>query len=582
MSNARILVSVGCLATVSGAAVAPGQPYATVYSNFGPGDSYDGTQWFVAGQSVASGPNEKAAMCFTPTNTAVLTDLWLALVHCDSNPWNEVSIEIRREFMDDGGGGLAPGDLVADPIYTAPQWPLPECDCQGTCGGTAPFHLDLRGHYQNGLILAAGRRYWLFVHELYPAIPPDPGPYGNRWHFNDQNDVGDVATYNDATSTWEISQGTLAAFRIGVEPPAGGCFVGRPPAEPLPETNCNAGEAEIPTAPSPFESMCWYQGINARFSSYRRDGFPLNINLWQGFGPGDYPPLSTDPRLGSSPLVSGEVRHFGGRSPYRERPTHNGAVDLITGQPLLRAVDFELPFGGASFRHVRTYSENFSKIWVQGHTYGGGFPAHGAFWDWNGLFWMMGENPILLVDARYSDLNGKPIVTPDAKRCYLIPDAHHAVPFLYHDGDYTAPSWFDAILDHNGIPDSVNDDEWATWPTEFTVWLNRRTVKYTFIPRYEDHWNVEDPTVGSSVPAHRPAAEGDSACRSTPSSAGSRTATATGSSTNTAVFIRPPVTRSCRPTPRGDGASAPTVSSVARTAPRRARSSPSSSSPPGP
>jgi hypothetical protein len=35
---------------------------------------------------------------------------------------------------------------------------------------------------------------------------------------------------------------------------------------------------------------------------------------------------------------------------------------LITGQPLLQEIDFELPFGGAVFRHVRTYSENVSAL----------------------------------------------------------------------------------------------------------------------------------------------------------------------------------------------------------------------------
>lgn len=246
-------------------------------------------------------------------------------------------------------------------------------------------------------------------------------------------------------------------------------------------------------------------------------GFPLNLNLVQGFGPGDYPPLSQDIFDGSSPIIPNMFNPSGSASTYPVRPTDRGIIDLITGQPLLQEVDFELPFGGAIFRHVRTYSENPAS---DGPTIdGSGKPADGTFWDWNGLFWMMGENPIFLIDLSYdyvgltpSSLNAPPPVNPPAavRRCYFIPDAHHAIPFIYQTGtgNYVAPSWFDARLDHNG---TINTQTglWSNPPTEFYVWLNRGSVKYTIKAHYEDHWldwdqelyalvEVNDPPVKTS------------------------------------------------------------------------------------
>ena len=88
-------------------------------------------------------------------------------------------------------------------------------------------------------------------------------------------------------------------------------------------------------------------------------------------------------------------------------------------------------------------------------------------WDWNGLFWMMGENPLLLIDAQYNRL-----IYPGPKRCYLIPDSHHSIPFIYDEASekYYAPDGFDAILDHN--EETINGV-----PTEFCVWLNRKSIK---------------------------------------------------------------------------------------------------------
>ncbi|MCK4659889.1 MAG: hypothetical protein KAV82_10250 [Phycisphaerae bacterium] len=171
-------------------------------------------------------------------------------------------------------------------------------------------------------------------------------------------------------------------------------------------------------------------------------------------------------------MISSVGKHFGTPIPYLETPTQGGIVDLMFGRPLIQTIDFELPFGSAVFRHVRTFGNNFA--------YHGG-DRRNPFWDWNGKQWMMSENPIFLIDAQPRwGLNTEYIDMPQP-RCYLIPDAHHAIPFLYDENvdRYVAPSWFDAITDYRtngGDP-----------PDEIHVWLNRQSIKYTFRAYREDY-----------------------------------------------------------------------------------------------
>ena len=198
--------------------------------------------------------------------------------------------------------------------------------------------------------------------------------------------------------------------------------------------------------------------------------WPLQMDLESMFGPPELPPRTIDPVAGSMPLVSSVGGHFGSPAPFLAVPTQGGQVDLVFGRTLLQAIDFELPFGGATFRHVRTFGTNFGTHY--GSEYG--------FWDWNGLSWMMGESPVFLIDAqpRWGEY-GAYIDMPQP-RCYLVADAHHAIPFTYEAAAdrYVAPPWFDAITDYrsNG----------GARPTEFHVWLNRQSIKYTFTAHYID------------------------------------------------------------------------------------------------
>ena len=202
----------------------------------------------------------------------------------------------------------------------------------------------------------------------------------------------------------------------------------------------------------------------------------LHMSLKPLFSQEDFPPLKLNPIESSAPLVSKGVRHFQGPNIHQERPTHNDVIDLTTGLPLLQDIDFELPFGGAVFRHVRTYDQQtIGKLQYRRDT---NLRPDCMSWDWNGHGWMMSENPIFLIDARWPEY-----ISPLPKRCYFIPDAHYAIPFIYDEntGNYTAPDWFDAILTYKD--DNTSDD---VPPSEWYIWLHRNSIKYTIKPYYED------------------------------------------------------------------------------------------------
>ncbi|MCW5769564.1 MAG: RHS repeat protein, partial [Phycisphaeraceae bacterium] len=183
-----------------------------------------------------------------------------------------------------------------------------------------------------------------------------------------------------------------------------------------------------------------------------------------------------------------------------ERPTLAGSVDLITGMPLLREVDFELPFGTTVFRHIRTKSSIPAFKRESRKAADGGYenPLHesGHWWDAAGYGWMLGHSPILLIDAAYKYWDIEALEPGDqdrhVERCIFLPDAHHSIPFrsLKIDGRYEAAPRFDAaILQSGGVftPENSTDHHgWSTWPTEWTVWLQNRSIKYTIKPVYED------------------------------------------------------------------------------------------------
>ncbi|MCB9866886.1 MAG: RHS repeat protein, partial [Phycisphaerales bacterium] len=168
-------------------------------------------------------------------------------------------------------------------------------------------------------------------------------------------------------------------------------------------------------------------------------------------------------------------------------------IDLVFGRPLVQEIDFELPFGGAVFRHVRTFSRQVQRSYEPWGDIG--------FWDWNGHGWMMGEAPILLIDAQVGlsvdgsfdnivSIVGTDVHTMPERRCVLVPDAHHAIPFILQqhgqEYEYVAPSWFDATFEHDGV---VGSNGFESAPTYIDVWLSRQRIRYRFTPHFNEDLN---------------------------------------------------------------------------------------------
>ncbi len=222
--------------------------------------------------------------------------------------------------------------------------------------------------------------------------------------------------------------------------------------------------------------------------------WPRGIEPSWGISPGDFPPLANSPAASTSPLVPLQSIGSASSAMYAERVVEGESLDLLTGQPLLREVDLELPFGSAVFRHVRTYSElpRFASAPSDGRFRDG--ETHrfvremDTWWNWHGSNWMMSENPLFLIDAEYG---GGEIAPFGPRRCYFIPDAHHSIPFEMMEipgGNprYVAPAWFDADLTYDG---GTWDDTLKIWtdpPTRFYVRLFGGDITYEIEPYYED------------------------------------------------------------------------------------------------
>ena len=230
-------------------------------------------------------------------------------------------------------------------------------------------------------------------------------------------------------------------------------------------------------------------------------GFAAPFNLLAPPGIGDFlPPASTLSESSSSlipPGMAGESTWWNDAS----RQSLNGSVDLVTGLPLIQVDLLDLPFDGANFRLTRTRS-NHRRDQVG---FGGGdgrYPfdymtASERWWDWSGQGWMVGENPLLIVDSSVPDLVGN-----NPKTTWLVLDAHHSIPFqqIESTGVYAAPPRFRAKLVHNGV---WGAGEWTTPPTQMEVYLYDGALKYTFVVIREDvpdHvWDQTESEVGNNA-----------------------------------------------------------------------------------
>ncbi len=225
--------------------------------------------------------------------------------------------------------------------------------------------------------------------------------------------------------------------------------------------------------------------------------YPLNLDMRFGAAAGDYGPKHLALADSTSPMVSSIGQPYGWPSALSQRATIGGNIDMITGAPLLEETDFVLPFGSASFRWNRTYSEPSARTrheydsivqYESGRLHN--FLPSSQWWDWAGQGWMVGAAPLLLIDATNWGSSEPHAGEP---RCYFLPDAHQSVPFLLQDWTpttpnptsrkYAAPPRFGMVLSHNraGQP-----NPWNPRPTEWYVWTHERSIRYTFAPVYDD------------------------------------------------------------------------------------------------
>ena len=536
----------------------------TLFSNMGKSGSsgYDhgqGNEPVVVGLSPLTGDNIAAmAVPFVPEYSGTISDIYVPIVFLndvDAVPggveWADASDDYLLAVLPDVDGkpcALGEGATIGYncnansnpagiPFVRVPYIgvgrddPFDVCDCDAACvcfgreAITNSYRVSLESNPSDYWpTVYAGEQYWLVMYKYNAAVPHTPGHDALVWYRTTEvaaqgsgmclmereaSDNGNGGTQYSLKRWESLPDTTFAALRIdGV--PREDCFhessnyLEPSPYEPPIEFG---GECET----TEFESTCWFNRY-ARGDRAPESGFPLNVDLASALSPPDFPPLSTDPIENTLPFVSKEVRHFGAPSRFHERSAHRDIIDNATGAPLIQATDFELPFGGAMFRHTRTYSENLGDSFRPYVRSAGGNGEQTApsstHWDWNGMFWMMSENPILLIDVAYqTETDAINLMGSDEKRCYLIPDAHHSIPFRFNGTDYEAPDWFDAVIQPSDeLVDVPFEGNGVALPKEYYVWLNRRSVKYTFAAQYQDLWKVRDPQTNEWKSVHQPRA----------------------------------------------------------------------------
>lgn len=205
-------------------------------------------------------------------------------------------------------------------------------------------------------------------------------------------------------------------------------------------------------------------------------GFSLNIDLHAPPSIGDFlPPAETLDGTSAALVPSASAKDPTGWQGL-SRPTVQGVVDLVTGLPLVQVEDLSLPLDGATFRLMRTRSQDSIQFDSDSP-----IPPD-RWWDWVGEGWMISENPLLLIDSAIAN-----VVGDQPRTTYLVLDAHHSIPFqlIESTGRYESPARFRARLAHNGVWNAT-ERTWTTRPTSYTVSLYDGALTFTFVAIYED------------------------------------------------------------------------------------------------
>ncbi len=504
-----------------------GGQVVTMYSTFGGNSMAAYEYWQQPSDAYLLDNSAAIAVKFNSSVGGEISGIHLPIAYIGASP--SAPLDGLELFIREDDGGVPKADTFNSTAYAR----FDVCaDSNEGCGplvATGGIDPTTPLHYQTftaqfGVALDADTDYWLILSLRESTFGICDGTHQWVWAAGHSGNVvaslpmvGTGVCYADGDNPTILDCRAAPAFRL-----LGVLNTCDETALPLYADGCDSEN------PAEFISKCWFGpstrnqtpqwAIPGGPTSQYQVGGNLNIDLMNATLPPNLPPRKLNPAMSSSPLVSREVTHFGGGTPYRERAAHNGVVDIVTGQPLLQAIDFELPFGSAVFRRTRTYSEipiarDNDLLGGAGTGLNNQVRPYSQYWDWNGMFWMTGEQPLLLIDSSrqlieppgasgvWPAVASHPIYSSeDEVRCILIPDAHHSIPFTKSDTGgnvtYTAPSWYDAKL----IPSSQTDA--AGRPLFFEAYLHRSSIKYTFEAHYEDLWTFQAPNDPTKYNAH--------------------------------------------------------------------------------
>jgi PEP-CTERM motif len=163
----------------------------TVFSNFGPSDTYSGTNWWTVGTTITPPAGVQVdAFSFVPTQTAAVTGADLALAAYSA-------VSSLNVFIESNSGG-APGSILATLTQTGSYSAYPTTSvvnfaCSGTCA-----------------TLDDGTTYWIVAQQTDPA---------NTTYW--MNSFADSGTWyydltNSETGPWTVATapGNFSAFDV--------------------------------------------------------------------------------------------------------------------------------------------------------------------------------------------------------------------------------------------------------------------------------------------------------------------------------------------------------------------------------
>jgi hypothetical protein len=178
-----LLWAVAALITCLGTAT--GVRADVLFNNFGPGDTYNtGVGWTVSGSS----PQIASAMAFTPSETATLDSITLAVSLFTGT--NEVLVKLETDAAGQPGTVLESFDFVNQ---------------MGPFGSANP---PLTASSLTHPLLATGTQYWL-------AAFPGASDTGAAWNFNSIGQTGPLDQSADGGASWPTRvTSTEGAFRV--------------------------------------------------------------------------------------------------------------------------------------------------------------------------------------------------------------------------------------------------------------------------------------------------------------------------------------------------------------------------------